>query len=111
MCVLLRLPAFGILPNVGHPNHPESGDGHTLQGNKAIEFRVSLHLEIPVPAKDGCDAPLLLLNITECHMNLLHNGSTPGAKDVGLRHRRRRSIRETRVERKVYPRPPALCPG
>src|SRR5438067_6703613 len=69
----LRLATLGIVPDSGHADHPESRDRHTLQGNGPIGFAVGLHLEVPVPAKDGYNLPLPLLDLAEGCVSLFHN--------------------------------------
>src|SRR5260370_33372618 len=44
-------------------------------------------------------------------MKFFFKRSSPGAEHAGLRHRRRRTIRETCVEREVHPLPPRLSPS
>jgi hypothetical protein len=56
-----------------------------------------MHFEVPVPAHDSYDAPVLLLDVGESGISFLHNGGSPGAEHTGLRHRRRRTVREARV--------------
>ncbi len=67
----LRLAATGIVPDAGHTNYPESGDRYTTQGSEAIGFEVHLHVEIPVPAEDGHDAPVPFLD-TRCELRFGH---------------------------------------
>jgi hypothetical protein len=107
--VPLRHPTLGIVPSARNANRLESGDRQCLQRNDAIGFAVRLHLDIPVPAEDGHDAPRLLLHVGEGCISRFQDRSSPRAEHVRLRHGRRRTIGQTRAKREVYPRPPALC--